>query len=328
MKVRAPFLLSLCALAPALARGARIEPIESRGFRVHYTPRAAGLAGPLATSLEQRRAELAQRMGRDFSGTVEVYLADGADEVQALAPEGVHPPPWAAGLAVPGANALLFDARILRGDEGRQLITHELAHLALGRLGKGTWPRWFQEGFAMLVAGEWSVAHYAAVYRATVREAAIPLAALSDQWPEEGLSEVNIAYAESFSFVASLYDERGEAKLRELIGRVADGDEFPAAFAAVYGVTLGRAEAEWRSRLASRYSWVPVLTGTGTLWLLITAIFLYAYSRVRRRRRERLEAMELEEQAREAAIRVVAAEAIERPGELPQPPVPSKKYLN
>jgi hypothetical protein len=325
MTLRAPLLLLLCALAPA--RGVQTEQIESRGFRVHFTPRAAGLAGPLATSLEQRRVELAQRIGRDWAGTVEVYLADGPEEVQAIAPEGVHPPPWAAALAVPGANALLFDARILRGDEGKQIVTHELAHLALGRLGKGVWPRWFQEGFAMLVAGEWSVSRYAAIYRATVREAAIPLAALSDQWPER-LSEVEIAYAQSFSFVASLYDERGEAKLRELIARVADGTLFPAAFAGVYGVTLERAEADWRTSLAARYSWVPILTGTGTLWLLITAIFLYAYTRVRRRRRERLEAMELEEQAREAAIRIVAAEAIERPGELPQPPVPSKRYLN
>jgi hypothetical protein len=161
-----------------------------------------------------------------------------------------------------------------------------------------------------------------------VKEAAIPLDALSEQWPER-LSDVEIAYAQSFSFVATLYDEHGEAKLRDLVARTADGAEFSAAFELVYGMSLVRAEADWRASLASRYSWLPVVTGAGTLWLLITAIFLYAYARVRSQRRARLEAMEIEEQAREDALRIVVAEqTAKHVPELAQPSAGSKRYLN
>jgi hypothetical protein len=304
------------------------ELMDGRGFRLHFTPRAAGLAAPLLEALERRREDIARRMGRDFEGAVDVYLADGPAEAHAIAPAGMVPPPWASGLALPSANALLFDARALRAEEGRQIVAHELAHLALGRLGSGAWPRWFQEGFAMLVAGEWSVSRYTALYRAAVRDASIPLEALAERWPER-LSEVEIAYAQSASFVAYLHDAHGESKLRELIGRASSGDAFASAFAAVYGVALERAEADWRASLASRFRWLPVLATPRALWLFTTAVFLYAYLLVRRRRRERLAALELEEQAARAAARIVAAEQVrESAGETPGAPTLPKTYLN
>ncbi len=319
------------ALAPSQALAAppaASELREGRGFRIHATPRASGLAEPLLQALVSGREDLIRRMGRDFDGVVEVTLADGLDEALAVAPAGMQPPPWASGLALPSANALLFDARALRGEEGKSIVLHELAHLALGRLGGGAWPRWFQEGFAMLVSGEWSVSRYAALYRASARESPIALSALAERWPER-LSEVEVAYAQSYSFVAHLYEVQGEAKLRELIGRVAQGEAFAPAFERTYGVALERAEADWRATLASRFRWVPLVGDPRALWLLITCVFLYAYARVRRRRRERLAEMDLEEQAALAAARIVAAERLrEAPSDEPDDPVPPKAYLN
>lgn len=326
--------LAAAALAPShllAAPPAATEIAEGRGFRVHSTPRASGLAVPLLDSLVRGREDLARRMGRDFEGVVEVSLGEGPGELQAIAPPGMQPPPWASGLALPGANALLFDARALRGEEGKAIVLHELAHLALGRLGSGTWPRWFQEGFAMLVSGEWSVSRYAALYRASAREPSIPFEALAERWPER-LSEVEIAYAQSYSFLAHLYEAQGEAKLRELIGRVADGEVFARAFEGAYGVGLERAEAEWRASLVSRFRWVPILIDPRALWLFTTAVFLYAYVRVRRRRRERLAEMELEEQAAQAALRIVEAERAREPAGEPtdqaEASTPPKTYLN
>jgi beta-lactamase regulating signal transducer with metallopeptidase domain len=76
----------------------------------------------------------------------------------------------------------------------------------------------------------------------------------------------------------------------------------------VYGVTLADEELAWRKTLARRYSWVPIVTGSGTLWALITLVFFLAYLRVRYRRRARLALMELEDRAQEAALRIAAAE--------------------
>ncbi len=320
MKIQKLFLLllALCGLWPASALAEQRAPPETsrivlERFDIVHTPRAAGPAVILAKSLERERTELARRLGRDYEGRTEVRVGEGVDELRKLAPHGMTPPIWAGGVAFPHLNVLLIDAAVMRREDARQVIVHELAHLALGRMGRGDWPRWFQEGFAMLVAGEWSVSRYAAMYRATVGEAAIPLSALTDGWPERH-SEVEIAYALSLSFVAHLHEKGGDATFRAFIGKVAEGTAFEEAFDAVYGVTLAAEETDWRASLTDRYTWLPLLTGTGTLWALITMLFLLAYARSRRRKRERILLMELEEKAREEALRLAAAAQLQAAG--------------
>jgi hypothetical protein len=296
-------LLALVALAaPETGR------LELQRFDLVFTPRAEGTAALLSRTIEAERDKLARRLGRDWGGRTLVLIGDGPDEVAAMAPAGVEPPRWAAGMAFSGQNTLLFDARALRADTGRQLLLHEMAHLALGRAAPGAWPRWFQEGFAILVAGEWSMSRYAATYRASLGESAIPLSALERGWPDR-LSQVEVAYAQSYSFVSHIYEKGGEATFRSLIDKVAEGVPFAEAFRSVYGVGLEEEEQAWRETLSSRFSWIPLVTSNATLWALISALFIFAYLRVRRRRRLRLEAMELEEQAKEAALRIVMAEA-------------------
>jgi hypothetical protein len=296
-------LLTLAALSAAPST----STLELRRFQVVYTPRAAGAAELLSRTLEPARDELARRLGRDWEGRTLVLVGEGPEELAALAPQGVQPPGWAAGMAFPDSNTLLLDARPLRGSDGRPLLLHELAHLGLARAAPGVWPRWFHEGFAMLVAGEWSIGRYAAIYRASIPEAAIPLSALAHAWPDRH-SEVEVAYAESLSFVSYLYEERGEQAFRDLISAVASGQSFESAFSAAYGSGLEPLEAAWRKSISSHYSWVPILTGTGTLWVVAALAVLIGFFTARKRRRARLEQMELEELARDAAMRIVAAE--------------------
>jgi len=324
-------LASLALAVPARADPPAVERIELKRFRIIHTANASGTAGALARTLEDERDELARRMGRDWEGVTDIFVGEGPEETLAVAPLGVHPPPWAAGIALPAANALLLDARVLRGQEGKQVLRHELAHLALARTGRGDWPRWFQEGFAMLVAGEWSVSRYAAMYRASVRpETAIPLAALTRNWPERQ-SDVEVAYAQSFSFVSHFYEEGGEPAFRELIGKVADGAAFDDAFLAVYHRSLADEEGLWRKTLSRRYSWVPLATAPATLWIGITLLFVLIYLRVQLRKRRKLLAMDLEDKAQEAALRIVLAERArgdEQAHPHEPPPEPEKPVLH
>jgi hypothetical protein len=306
-------LAALCALSPtrsAAQSPSQVDIVLPR-FRIVFTPRAAGAARLLEKTIELERDALATRLGQDYEGMTEVRLFDGAEEAARVAPPGAGPPHWAAGVAYPAQNILLLDARVLRRDDARQVLVHELAHLALWRTGSGRWPRWFQEGFAMMVAGEWSLSRYTAMYRATVGEAAIPLSALEAHFPERH-AEVEIAYAESLSFVSHLVERHGEARFKSLIAGVAGGEPFVTSFQSVYRVDLSEEEEAWRKSLSSRYTWVPVLTATGTVWILITALFLLAYARTRRRSHERLLVMEIEEHARESALRIAAAESAAR----------------
>ena len=61
-------------------------------------------------------------------------------------------PRWGAALAFPGSRTILLRADA--GDPSRTL-RHELAHLVLHERVRTRVPRWFDEGYAALAAGEW-----------------------------------------------------------------------------------------------------------------------------------------------------------------------------
>lgn len=298
--------MTAALLALALGAPPSTSTLSLPNFEIVYTGRAAAAARLLVPALEEERTGLAARLGRDYPGRTRVLVAAGPDELAAIAGGQIRPPRWASGAAAAEENIVAFDAGALLGDDGRSLVRHELAHLALGRAG-GTWPRWFQEGFAMAHAGEWSVGLYAAMYRAAVRGDAIPLASLAGDWPDRA-AEREVAYAQSAAFVGHLFERRGAAAMRDLVDRVRLGDPFAAAFAAAYGRPLEVEEGDWLAAARRRYRLVPLLTGTGTIWFAITLLFLYAYRRVRARRRERMLALAVEEKAREAAGRIARAE--------------------
>jgi hypothetical protein len=276
-------------------------------FEIVYTADASNAAHLLSRAIGDERAALATRVGEDYPGRTTVYVGRGAAELKALAGPGLNPPPWASGMAVPQRNLLLFDSTALLSDDARHLVRHELAHLSLAA-GGGTWPRWFQEGFAMAHAGEWSLGQYAAMYRAVARGAAIPLRNLSDEWPDRAM-EREVAYAESAAFVQFLGSTDDGAALRALIRTVRGGASFDSAFVSAFGRPLEDEESAWRASARQRYTWVPLLTGTGTLWGAITVLFLVAYARVRRRRSARLATLAAQEKALEAAQRIARAEA-------------------
>lgn len=290
---RSAALLGALLLAAPLRVRAEAGTIRLERFRVVHTDRAGPAAATLSRGLEDERNAVAALLGRDFEGPVDVVLAEGPKDLPSLG-------------AVPD-GALVLDARAVGGDEGKQALRHALAHLALARL--GTFPRWFAEGVAALAADEWSLGGLLASYRSSVRpESAIPLAQLSKSWPER-LAEVEVAHAQSRSFVAFLRSEGDDgAALRALVGKVAAGAAFEAAFQEAFQSELPAVEARWRERQAGRWSFVAVATHPMTVWVAFTVACVLAYVRLRRTRRLRQAEQELEEQAREAALRIAAAE--------------------
>lgn len=294
--------------------------IDLPRFRIVHTDRAGAAAASLSGTLEDERNALVVRLGRDWDGKVDVFVAEGAEDARALGPRP--------------ADAILVDARALRGAGGEQALRDALVRLALRRL--GTWPRWFIDGLAAVHAGDWSLGNALATLRSSTRpEAAIPLESISTDWPER-LAEAQLAHAQSRSFVAYLLETGDEPALRDLVGKVSAGQEFAAAFRDVYHQELAVQEARWRTESSDRWSWVSAATHPMTLWVAFTACCALAWLRLRHRQRLKQAEAELVEKAQEAAMRIAAAEQQRRPHPTPiggderpaRPSRPSKPVLH
>lgn len=299
-----------------LLKGALTTP----HFRIEYTARSEGAAKALAAQIEDAREAFHKTFRREWPGVTTIMLGVGREEYEAIAPSG-RPPSWAVALAYPERNAILLEAGSLTSAEGFATLQHELSHVALGRLGHG-WPAWFQEGMAMHLSGErYGLNQYTTLFRAIRQGRILRFKDLSDTWPTHP-SDVEIAYAQSLSFVDYLVDEHGPEKLGELLDGVQRGDTFDQAFIKAFGKAVDLKEEEWGKALPARYSWLPLSVGNSLLWLGAAALCVAAFMVRRARKAKRLRELEAEDAAEDAARRLLAAEAA---AVNPYPPEPGEQ---
>lgn len=290
---------------PALVAG----ELRTERFVILYTARSEGSAKALAERVEATRDAFRDVFGREWPGVTEIRLAMGREEMEALSLAGSRVPKWAEALAWPRHNVILVDALSLLKPSGEVTLRHELSHVALGQL-SNEWPRWFQEGVAMYLTGDrFSVTQYAAMFRAVTQERLFDFTDLSESWPDHP-ADVEIAYAQSVTFVAHLVERYGRERLGELVDHVQAGASFEVAFARAFLTSLGVEQESWAKALPSRYSWMPILTGGSVVWSAAALILVAGWWRRRRVKAQRLAEMaeqEAEEAARTAAERLSAA---------------------
>jgi hypothetical protein len=302
---------SVPAGRPALVTG---ELVTER-FRILYTARSAGSARALSERVEATRDAFRDVFGRDWPGVTEIRLAMGREEMEALALSGSRVPKWAEALAWPSHNVILVDALSLLKPSGEVTLRHELSHVALGQL-SSAWPRWFQEGVAMYLTGDrFSVTQYAAMFRAVTQKRLFDFQDLAQGWPDHP-ADVEVAYAQSVTFVAHLAQRYGRERLGELVDQVQGGAPFEVAFARAFLTSLGVEQESWAEGLPSRYSWSPILTGGTVVWSGAAILLVAGWARRRRVKALRLLEMSAQEAAEEASRRLAEAVRLSSPDEV------------
>ena len=215
-------------------------------------------------------------------------------------------PSWAAGFALEdqrlGAIRIAEAGRYPFGDPGAVLV-HEVTHLLIhdGARGEPV-PRWFHEGVATMEQRRWTLED-AYVFSSSLLVGHLPT--LEEMNRDFATSEIGapLAYAASFDFIRWSQGEYGKgvvrrvlAELRRRAGTPGTG-HFRQAWSDATLHSLSESEESWRRSSLALYRWLPALTGAGTLWIAITALFLYAAWRRRLRTRDMLERWEVEDEA-------------------------------
>lgn len=195
------------------------------------------------------------------------------------------------------------------------VLLHETAHVLVARAAGGRpLPRWFQEGMAMIAGRSWGFDDRTHLTLALLVDRPVSLAALDGQFAR-GQAEVNRAYSVAGSFVRDLLDRYGPGAAPAILAGVARGLSFEDAFFSATGTSLATAEDSFWSRQTFWYRWVPVLTSSVTLWLLITLLALWAIRHRRRRDAAQRQIWEEEEARERERLRLAAAAAaLEAPG--------------
>ena len=274
------FALLAAAAAPAQTPPATFQTAPPR-LEVEAPPALAGTAAQLRALDPSRLVSVMHLVG----------LTDPGPPIRViLAPEGSGAatvvPPWVSGYAVGEQGVIvLLPGRVPSYPDSSlaDLLAHEVAHVMVARAAGGRpLPRWFHEGMAMIAGLSWGFDDRSRLTLALLVDRPVSLAELDDRFAG-GQSEVNRAYAIAGSFVRDLFDRYGQGVAARLLSEVAAGRSFADAFRVATGVPMAAAESDFWSRQTFWYRWVPVLTSSAALWMIVTALALWAIKRRRQR---------------------------------------------
>jgi Peptidase MA superfamily len=273
--------------------------------RLAFPPSKRHRVQPLIHEADAFRERLRELFGYPVLNHVSVYVGRTPGEMATLAPPGSPFPKYAEGVAYPGLGLILLtiDPKYPNSEHDLgEVFRHELAHLALHEALEGRHvPLWLNEGFAIHLSGESSLARMQTLWTATLAETLMPLTQLDMNFPDDSV-QTPIAYAESADVVRYLLRTRYSQRFIAMLRRVRSGQPFGSAMTdaygfEVYGVGENSLEDEWRRDVAKRYSFWPVLFSGSMVWVGALGLFVVGYYRRRKQQRVTLDRWAVEEAA-------------------------------
>jgi hypothetical protein len=256
-----------------------------------------------------RGADVAERAGLTTLGPVTIHVASTDQEFVQLTYGGV--PDWGVGCAFPGRGVVVIRNPVTAPDPlgMEDVVAHEIAHIAAGRvLGDVPVPRWFHEGIAMTLAGEWRLPRSSALSSAGAGGHLIPLDNLRRAFPADP-SQAMLAYSESFYALRFLMDEADSATPAEILLTIAASASFEQGIESLTGRTLAEFERDAVASFRRRFGWGVFLARWNVLFALLALLLLTGgvlrLARSRRRMREWEE---------EELLRMMGGSVAPRPG--------------
>ncbi|MCA9604792.1 MAG: hypothetical protein KC619_04330, partial [Myxococcales bacterium] len=276
---------------PSAPDGFQTEQIGD--VRWEYPRQVSGIAERLQGVYAAEWPRLTAELGGTIEDALVIRIGRNHDEMSQLAPPRALPPEYASGVAYPARGLVLLTLTEPATNEQTDVDTvlvHELSHVALHRAVDGhPTPRWFTEGMAIHQAHERSFERVRTLWGATVGGRLMGFDQLSRGFPRSHTG-VSLAYAQSADFVEWLRGrEDGAAKLHDVIRRVRSGQSFTTALERTYTASMTRLEIDWHDDLGERFRALPLLFGSGALWVFAALLIVVAYARRRKKDREKLE---------------------------------------
>lgn len=301
-------IFSLCfifiwSLLPDARAFGELSTIKTTNFVMEFSPEIEKTASALAGKLDEWADDIIADTGIDIEDRFTVRLADTEREYKRMQPAGSRAPLWSTAVAYPNLGVMILKtprlARVSRPEWGR-IFRHECTHLLLGlSLSGREIPVWLNEGLAQYEARQGSLAMASIMAEGVLFNRLYTLSEIARSFPDDA-DDARLAYIQSFYFISYLRNKYGVAGLKQLIREIGGGEQWFTALRLATGKDLRTLESEWRRHLKWRFNWIPLITSTGTLWFVMSLIFVIVYIRKKSVAQKTLEVWEVEEAVEDA----------------------------
>jgi len=225
---------------------------------------------------------------------LKVIIAQSPEQFQAIQTGKV--PEWAVATANPEQGVIYLKPYPGGGySELIHICKHELVHIYLyHRLLGHRAPRWFEEGMAEMFSAGFSLERIWALAGAGLGREFIPFSELERNFPASP-SRARLAYYQSEDFVGFLSELLGTDGFQSLLERLSRGEDFYQALFSLTGKDFSQLEKSWQKRVKYHYGFVLIFSGSGSLWFLVSLLFILAYLKKRRQAELKKQLLELED---------------------------------
>jgi hypothetical protein len=224
---------------------------------------------------------------------------------------GPGAPEWGAGIAIPDENRIVLQGRGAPSSAGDPTVVlrHELAHLALHEYLGDRAPRWFDEGYAGLAAGEGGREEALAANVALALRG-VPTLAQVDSGLTGTLGNAEVSYALAYRAVADLAEMDRRRGLSLFFTYWRAGGSLDQAVRRAYGEPLETFESSWRAQVRRRYGGLALVSDLSLATLVLLVLLAPLYVIRRRRDRARLAVLRAADEAAERQARLDAIHAL------------------
>ncbi len=238
---------------------------------VRHRPHDRGDVAKVVRLVEHARQRFNALADTQLSTTIRVVAAGSRAEFREVT-EGMLPE-WSSAAALPSERTI-FIALDSYDKPLEFTIPHEVSHVLLAQISRYIIPRWFDEGLAMYVAGEWTTHDSFLLARGAVFEGLIPLAEIDDVLSfNKDLAW--LAYVQSFAAVKWLEQTWGESGIRILI-RSTERVHFDRAMRVATDLDTREFEKLWYERNRRGYALVALADDMWIWTILIPGVFAIA----------------------------------------------------
>lgn len=260
--------------------------------------------------------------------TQRVLLAIAPDRRRFREWIGPGAPEWGAAITFPESQRIVMQGRSSGSDAGdpREVLRHEVAHLALHEWLGDLPPRWFDEGYASFAAREWTREDALTTNLALALRGTPTFDELDRQFAGGSVTAQN-AYALAYRAVVELASIDTSFGLSRFFSTWRTTKSMDVALRTEFGLTLGGYELRWRQNTRRRYGMLALFSDVALAGLILIVLVFPLYLARRQRDRRRLAAMVAADEAAERAARSSAIEALLRGDDWPDfgggsPPAP------
>ena len=298
MRYRIFIFLLFSFLLPSHIVSSDYQEISTTHFDFYFSKHDKKVAEHLAREADMIAEKVRADLGVSFKGKIKVHIAQ-ENEFETIQPHHATIPDWVSGVAYHKLSLIILKSpRAVRGThyDLRKTFIHEISHVLLGsgfRNGERI-PRWLNEGIAMYESREWSFTRVSTITQAVLTDSLLPLPEITHRFPRTR-REAELAYCQSFYLISFLITNYGKEKFHHFIRYYSRERMLEDTLLKVYGMNVRQLERKWHSYLKMRFSWIPLITSTSTLWFIITLIFICSYIRKKRKASMTLQQWEKEE---------------------------------